>query len=640
MKSMNLGLRTRLITIPVIALTLVLTISGVVIFQMMERLISTNQEREIATSQQILGAQWQEIERSIKTDIAQTVVQPDLYDGFFASQQGDMDFMRAYLRQTLRLTGSDEVLVLDKNGKTLIAVAADGVGSVSDFVEWRDHLDAVLRLETVKGSEHILEVIRSGMVGASGGRFRWLTVGPVLDVETVVGAIVFVKDLNRGFLSGLVHHIGDVELSLADSEKVFATTFGEPWSMDAAALRSKENFNAEIHGTRYRNAITQVHEDPAVFIVTSQSSQRLAAAKRSLSRALAVVVVVALVLLIAVILSSVLRIVRSIQMVSGYAGRIADGDLTMQISETSNDEVGLLAQAFRDMSEALGGIAKQIIESSRGTGRDAQVITVSAAKFEQSATNQTSQAGQIATALSQMALSIQSVAQNALDAAAQSRGANGLAQQSMETVDETVLAMDKIATSVAGIAKVIDKLGERGSEIGKIVAVIDGIAEQTNLLALNAAIEAARAGEHGRGFAVVADEVRTLAGRTAEATQEISDMIGKIQDETQSAVTSMEAGREQVDMGVAISHKTLVAVKGILDSSSKTMDMVNQIAAAAEEQSAVAKDISERVETVVDLVKSDETELVQINNSARSLAGNAERLNRIARWFKLVEEPS
>jgi methyl-accepting chemotaxis protein len=207
----------------------------------------------------------------------------------------------------------------------------------------------------------------------------------------------------------------------------------------------------------------------------------------------------------------------------------------------------------------------------------------------------------------------------------------------METVDETVGSIEKIATSVADIATGIDNLGRRGSEIGKIVAVIESIAEQTNLLALNAAIEAARAGEHGRGFAVVADEVRTLAGRTAEATKEIGDMISKIQEETQNAVTIMEAGREQVDTGVAISHKTRTAVNGIRDSSNLTMDMVNQIAAAAEEQSAVAKDVSERVEAIVDMIKSDETELRQLNSTASSLAGNAGTLKQIAEWFKVSE---
>lgn len=197
--------------------------------------------------------------------------------------------------------------------------------------------------------------------------------------------------------------------------------------------------------------------------------------------------------------------------------------------------------------------------------------------------------------------------------------------------------MNKIAEVVTRTAAVVKDLGKGSEQIGEIVRVIEEIADQTNLLALNAAIEAARAGEQGRGFAVVADEVRKLAERTTKATKEISDMIKTIQQNTNQAVVSMEEGTHEVEEGIQLANTAGSALKNIIDSSSKVADVVNQVAASTEEQSSAAEQVSRNIESVTAVIHQSAAGLQQIAQATENLNRLAENLQNITEQF-IIEE--
>ena len=209
------------------------------------------------------------------------------------------------------------------------------------------------------------------------------------------------------------------------------------------------------------------------------------------------------------------------------------------------------------------------------------------------------------------------------------------AREGGKVVEETLSKMRAIAQSVAETATKVHELGKRSDEIGRISGVIEDIADQTNLLALNAAIEAARAGEQGRGFAVVADEVRKLAERTGNATKEIAEMIRNIQTETKTAVAAMEAGSREVESGVESTRKAGDSLQAIIKMSEQVGDMVTQIATAATEQSATTEHINNNIEEIAKIASSSESGARQTAGALQDLAGLATNLRRLVGQFRL-----
>ena len=212
-------------------------------------------------------------------------------------------------------------------------------------------------------------------------------------------------------------------------------------------------------------------------------------------------------------------------------------------------------------------------------------LSSSAEEMAAGAQEQSAQASEVASAVEQMTSTILQTTKHASTAAESSKRAGSLAKEGGEVVAQTVVGMNRIAEVVRNAAQTVQELGASSDQIGEIVQVIDDIADQTNLLALNAAIEAARAGEQGRGFAVVADEVRKLAERTTKATKEIGEMIKKIQGDTGGAVKSISLGTEEVEKGKQLADKAGKSLQEIIKGSNDVVDVVNQVAAASEEQS-------------------------------------------------------
>jgi methyl-accepting chemotaxis protein len=311
------------------------------------------------------------------------------------------------------------------------------------------------------------------------------------------------------------------------------------------------------------------------------------------------------------------------------------GDLTRRLPQRSDDELAELARWFNTFVQNIQDIVRLVQGGVDHLSTQSHELSQTAEELSKGSNEQVSQMESIVSSMSEMSQTIFDVAKNAVDSRTASQEASEVAGQGKATVDRTVEGMNRIAETVWQASSTIGELGKSSVEIGEITKVISEIADQTNLLALNAAIEAARAGEQGRGFAVVADEVRKLAERTAKATQVIVERVEKIQNDTKLSVTSMEKGKKEVEDGVRLAMDAKGALDTIVTSSNKAADSVNMIAAAAEEQSAATEEVANTMEYMLDVTHRSTASSEQIKKSARELERLAMELNEKIGWFKV-----
>ncbi|MEI6209755.1 MAG: methyl-accepting chemotaxis protein [Desulfuromonadales bacterium] len=320
---------------------------------------------------------------------------------------------------------------------------------------------------------------------------------------------------------------------------------------------------------------------------------------------------------------------------AGQARQVADGDLRVNITHRSGDEVGELSEACRIMVESLRSTISKVSDTSNQVAAASNQLHSTAEHIATGAEEVAAQAGSVATASEEMSATSGDIAQNCQMAAEGAQRASQSASAGAEVVERTVVVMGEIAQKVQETAKTVAGLGARSDQIGAIIGTIEDIADQTNLLALNAAIEAARAGEQGRGFAVVADEVRALAERTTRATREIGEMIKAIQYETKNAVTAMELGVRQVEAGTEEAEKSGQALQEILQQVNDVAMQINQVATAAEEQTATTSEISSNMMQITEVVQQTSRGAHESATAAAQLNGNAEELQRLVHQFKL-----
>ena len=256
------------------------------------------------------------------------------------------------------------------------------------------------------------------------------------------------------------------------------------------------------------------------------------------------------------------------------------------------------------------------------------------------ASEQSVQAAEVASSIEEMTHTIMDSTKNANLAASTALEAGEKAKEGGKVVVETINGINRIANVVSESAGTIQKLGNSSNQIGEIIQVIDEIADQTNLLALNAAIEAARAGEQGRGFAVVADEVRKLAERTTKATQEIAQMIKKIQDDTIGAVQAIEMGTSEAEKGKELAQKAGNSLNDIIDNFERVSNIINQLAVATEEQSSTSEQISSNVEAINRVTHQSAEGTQQISLAAENLHHLTDNLQQLVNSFKLGKNVS
>jgi methyl-accepting chemotaxis protein len=338
-------------------------------------------------------------------------------------------------------------------------------------------------------------------------------------------------------------------------------------------------------------------------------------------------------LLLAIV--TIATISRGVGQVEKAASLLAEGDLGARVDYSSKDELGQIAIAFNRMADTFHDAMNEVRDSVSQLASAAEETSAVTTQTNQGISQQLSETSQVATAMNEMSATVQEVARNAVEAASAAKEADNTFHQGKQVIDKVIDAIGELAKEVEEAAGVIKQLETESMNIGSVLDVIKSIAEQTNLLALNAAIEAARAGEQGRGFAVVADEVRTLAGRTQESTQEIEEMISKLQSGANNAVKVMETGKEMTQVGVDQAAAAGEALQTINTAVERITGMNTQIASAAEEQSAVAEEINRSIVSINEVAEQSAAGAQQTAQASNDLARLAEQLKGLVARFKV-----
>jgi len=330
-------------------------------------------------------------------------------------------------------------------------------------------------------------------------------------------------------------------------------------------------------------------------------------------------------------------LVRPIRQVTAALVEIGGGggDLTRRLDESREDELGDLARGFNRFIGGQRSLISDVLATSErlraSVSQVAQVVDNTAGRSSQ----QQEMTDMVATAVHEMGLTVQEIARNASSAAHASQSARDEAQQARKVVGQSISHIESMSADIGGAAAAVSELAEQVASIDQVLAVIRGISEQTNLLALNAAIEAARAGEMGRGFAVVADEVRTLASRTQSSTDEIQQMIQRLKQGAETAVSSMHAGQSATGTGVEASQRTGQSLSAITEQVERISDMNTQVAAATEEQSSVTEEINRNVQGIADLAHATAGEVQVCKEDCQTLRGLADDLAKQMSSFRL-----
>jgi len=317
--------------------------------------------------------------------------------------------------------------------------------------------------------------------------------------------------------------------------------------------------------------------------------------------------------------------------------RVAEGDLTASIDVTRRDEIGDLMRGLQSMQQRLLEMISQINATTDQLSTAAEEVSTVTTQTSTNIQQQQSETDQLATAMNEMSTTVREVAESVGNTSTAANGANAEAEKGRKVMEQAVQEIRQLALQIESASEVMTQVEQDSENINTVLDVIKGIAEQTNLLALNAAIEAARAGEQGRGFAVVADEVRTLAGRTQASTTEINQIIEKLQSGSRNAVKAMDQSREQARSVVDQSSLASSSLTTIVQSVSQIDQMSSQIATAAEEQSTVAEDMNRNLTRISDKGKQNAAGADQTSQSGRELARMASALQELIGQFRVKQ---
>ncbi|MFA7822131.1 methyl-accepting chemotaxis protein [Aeromonas dhakensis] len=363
----------------------------------------------------------------------------------------------------------------------------------------------------------------------------------------------------------------------------------------------------------------------------SQAEQINASAARTILSGTLVMLSAALVIAIFSLWLVNRNLIIPIRHLIGHVDQLSHGRFGQRVESTRQDELGLLARAANKLRDFLASTSERLHHSTQNLDSASSELNAIASRMTEGVSEQFERTDQVATAMHEMSATAQEVARHAADAAHAANDADDSARQGGAVMQSTIATITDIRGEIANTAEVIRRLESDSGRIGKVLEVIRGIAEQTNLLALNAAIEAARAGEQGRGFAVVADEVRTLAQRTAESTAEINQIIDTVQTGALNAVRAIESGQQRSEQGVTQVTEAGAMLQRITAAVEAIRDMNQQIATAAEEQTSVAEDISRNLTELTAIASANQDNVERTQLASRNLHEMSGELGEVTR---------
>ena len=432
------------------------------------------------------------------------------------------------------------------------------------------------------------------------------------------------------------------EKKLIDAFITARLNFGKNGVMPMIDLLQAEKFS-EVDKLRREtmDPAFVVVSDAIDVLVTYQTSTAQKQFEQTVKQA-AVLRIVALAIaglgvLLAILMGAVIgrSIHRGVAALEKGAARLAEGDLTATVPTTGKDELSRVGASFNQMAQQIAELIGQVNAACKLVSQNAETLSQSSAQVAQSSHLQSQRATEAASSVEQFNAAFKEIAATSENIVSAVNGARELSKQGGNIVANTVLGIEKVAKTVTESVEVIADLGQRSNQIGQILAVIKDIADQTNLLALNAAIEAARAGEQGRGFAVVADEVRKLAERTTAATSEISSMVSGIQNDTGRAVASMRQSSADVQDGVALANQAGHALQDIARSVEQVADMMGRIASATHEQSGASESLTQTVEEIAHMADQNSHAIEQAATTSQEMVSCSVHLQHIVSRFRL-----
>ncbi len=412
----------------------------------------------------------------------------------------------------------------------------------------------------------------------------------------------------------------------------------KPWERLISDVRLVPKMAILMIGSTIMIVLKQLWDAETFYQALLSATQSVEVAKAHYHQYLVRVVwqTAALILAFWVILMGTARVMlKQIRYLTTSIGHLAEKDLSQPIDMPCKDEYGDLARALETSRLQL----QEVIQLQAGASTElkelSEVMMICMVEAKSSAQEEFDEIDQLATAMSEMSSTVQTVASNAANASSITERAADQAAQGQGFLRETVSKMNALSGDITSSAQVVEEVQQRVEQIGSMVGTIQGISEQTNLLALNAAIEAARAGEAGRGFAVVADEVRNLAKRTQDATVEIQDTIGQLQNSTGNAVTLMEKSVVETAQGVELVTNAGAELDSIVIQVQDINDMNFQIASAAGQQSTVAEEMSANLTNVRGLVEASVTVMGELHESSEVMHNNTEQLDSKIQSFQV-----